>query len=459
MNTRDGVALASDLLRLRRSQWYPRERLLELQRRRLADQLQFARGSVPFYRHAWPPDPLARLQAGRFADLPLIRREQIQADPRSFLSELGDASTWHTSLTSGSTGRPLESYFDRDCWRRVKYALKLRRLFACGWKPGNRLIVVEAVPARERRRYANAHSLPAERELAWLLGSRELLSLFDPPESHIEFYQSYRPQFIYAPPSYLASLARLWTAEQRERVPLRALMTSGEWMHPAARERIADAFEAPILDVYGSTEFKEVAWQCPEQRALHINMESVLVEVVDEQGVPVPIGHPGEIVLTTLQNRAMPMVRYATSDRGILSDALCPCGRESLSLESIEGRTVDEIRLAGGRSVSPYALTTALESCADLAQYRVVQEGASMLSVEASYVGSREHREVERRILRALRGVVGTAPEIRVTFRDRLTQEPSGKCRPVSVHVPRSHAAHAAKPAPQPHDAPTPDHP
>ncbi len=432
MKARQGVALLTDLARLSRSQWHSLDRLRELQRRLLNDQLHHARRTVPYYRTSWPRDPIEQLCQEGFQQLPLVRRDSIQASPESFLSEVGDRRSWKTSFTSGSTGRPLESFFDPVCWRQSKYAFKLRRLLASGWRPGHRLVIVEALDDDESEQHARTHALPGESLLGLALGSRSFLSLFDPPENHLEHYRRIRPQHIYAPPSYLAALARVWNDRERDLVPLRSLMTSGEWAHPNLRQRLERAFGAPVLDVYGSTECKEVAWQCKERGSLHVNMESVLVEIVDPDGRTVEFGQPGEIVLTSLLNRAMPLIRYATQDRAILSDAPCGCGRQSLTLDSLEGRTVDELSLPDGRRVSPYALTTAIEHCPGIHQYRIVQSARDRLEIEVASQSEAPPEVLARQVQDALRPVVGTQIELRIRLAERLTQEPSGKCRPVS---------------------------
>ena len=174
---------------------------------------------------------------------------------------------------------------------------------------------------------------------------RQYLSVFEHPELHVPALLAQAPHYIYGLPSYFSALEPVWDDQMRRQIPLRALMTSGEWLNPGLRERLQRTFAVPVLDVYGSTEFKEIAWQCRKGSGYHINMESVIVEIVDEQGKAVAPGEEGEILVTSLTNRAMPLIRYATGDRGRALEGRCPCWRGLERLERIEGRVSDYLRI------------------------------------------------------------------------------------------------------------------
>jgi len=373
---RCAAALASAL----RSQWSMTAALRERQRRALIAQVHQAVRHVPFYRAAYAAqgiiaDALQRLED--VARLPILRRAQIREQPDAFLSEQGDRRAWQESHTSGSMGRPLITWFDPDCWRQVKYALKARWLINAGFRPWHRVAVVDDVPAEELPAHATRLRVTGER---WF-GARRYLSVFEAPARHLEAYAAFRPHYIYCFPSYFAELANVWTEALRRRVPLRALITSGESMSPALRRRVGEVFGVPVLDVYGATEFKDIAWQCGNAAEYHVNMESVLVEIVDEEGRAVPDGTTGEIVVTSLTNRAMPLIRYATEDRAARLPGACACGRGLERLSAVEGRIVDYLRLPGGDVVSPYQLTTGLSTHRDVRHFKIVQRDAKTLEV------------------------------------------------------------------------------
>jgi phenylacetate-CoA ligase len=423
----EGLRVARALAGALRSQWLPPEALRGRQERALAAQLAHAARTVPHYRGIFAERGLSGAGPAleTLAALPILRRERIQERPEAFLAEDGERDGWHSSRTSGSTGRPLVTFFDAPCWAQVKLALKLRRLLASGWRPGRRLMVVETLTPEELASHAARAAWPLERAL----GARAWLSVFEPPESHLARYWRARPHFLYAPPSYLAELAPHWDGALRRRVPLRALMTSSEWTPLPARERLRRAFGVPLLDVYGSTEFKEIAWQCTDGSGYHVNVESVFVEVLDEAGAPVPDGAPGELVVTSLTNRAMPLLRYGTGDRASRRPGRCPCGRGAPLLDAIEGRVADFVHV-GGRSLSPYELTTAIEHHPGLRQYRFVQRAPDRIEVEVVLADSAaELVAIERDLRRRL------GPEVEVAVRPvaAIPRRASGKLRVVEA--------------------------
>lgn len=422
---RGAAALASSL----RSQWRDPAWWASRQERLLHSQLAFAVRSVPFYRNRAAYRPLASAGVASCSApllrLPMLRRNEVQRHREELLAAGGDRRRWHRSSTSGSMGLPLEVWFDAESWRLSKYVLKARRLLASGWRPGHRVvIVVDDVPSEQ----LNAH------RAAWhLRGGRPWdqfrnLSIYEPPQRHLDLYAAYRPHFIYAFPSYLSELSRHWDAAMRRRVPLRALMTSGETLVPPLRHRLAAAFGAPVLDTYGSNEFKEIAWQCPAGEGYHVNMDSVAVEVVDADGRPVPTGAPGELVVTSLINRAMPLIRYGTEDIGRRLAGRCACGRGLERLDYPEGRVADYVRLPDGELISCYEVTTSLLAHPDLLQFRiehypqrgvevrvVMRDGAPEASVEA--VRQALQRHIGRRVPVTLHRV------------EAIAREPSGKHR------------------------------
>lgn len=432
MRPPEGLRLGLELLRLVHEPRRSTEARGASRLRSLRRQLAHAATHVPHYRRTWAEagcDPQAIRGIRDLTALPIVRREDVQAHPQAFLSEAGDRRRWHRSRTSGSTGRPLESHFDPDCWVQVKIALKLRRLLAAGWRPGRRLVVVETVPPQALASHHAALRLPVE----GLLGGRTYLSAFEPPETHLQAYRRLRPHFLYAPPSYLSMLAESWDADLRAHVPLQALMTSAEWAPPSTRARLAECFGAPVLDVYGSTEFKEIAWQCAEADAYHVNSESVLIEIVDEAGKPVPDGEAGELLVTSLTNRAMPLIRYATGDRARLRTLRCPCGRSGELLAGIEGRVADYLHLPDGRTLSPYELTTAMESEARVRHYEVEQRSRSRVHVRVVLAQPSESADDPVDPLKSLHdtlsGVLGDRVALSLERVDAIPRAPSGKQR------------------------------
>jgi aspartate 1-decarboxylase len=153
----------------------------------------------------------------------------------------------------------------------------------------------------------------------------------------VEAICSWEPALVAGPPAALESVARsIRNAGPVRR--LRAVVSFGEPPGRGRREAIEEGFGVPLFDRYQMREFSAIAMECPEHRGLHIFADLVHVEVLREDGSPAAPGEAGEVVVTGLTGRYMPLIRYRTGDLAVRAGAPCPCGRGLPLLERIEGR-------------------------------------------------------------------------------------------------------------------------
>jgi phenylacetate-CoA ligase len=422
MRVIDQLHVATKLWSTSRSQWWRLERIRAYQSRMLVDMMRHAARNVPFYQRL-------KLKAHTIAgdaDLqrfPLIDKHDIQRDPEAFIAAGFTAARLHASRTSGSSGQPTTTYFDRRAWLLTKYALKMRRIAAtAGWPLRKRVMIIsEQTPELLA---ASASQGPSGLGLFF---QQRRLSIHTPIEQHLAALSSYQPHIIYAFPSYLLDL--IATAElHAQTLPIiETLYTSSEVLTAAARLRIEAAFSGRLHDVYGSTEFKEVASQCRAGR-YHVNFESVYVEAQ-------PPGRHAPVILSTLCNLAMPLLRFAIGDSASFGAEVCPCGRAAPHMLEFTGREADMITLPSGRRLSPYLLTTAIESESSILQYRIFQTRPDAFRVEAIVRSPGQSASWAPLLCAELRRVVGEGALFEVRETSALARAPSGK-RPVFVALP-----------------------
>ncbi|MHB1160435.1 MAG: phenylacetate--CoA ligase family protein [Chloroflexota bacterium] len=165
-------------------------------------------------------------------------------------------------------------------------------------------------------------------------------------------------------PSYslfLAETARQMGVDPRD-LPLRVGFFGAEPWSYRMREEIEAELGITALDVYGLSEIigPGVAQECPHKRGLHIFEDHFLPEVVDpETGEPLPDGHRGELVFTTLTKEALPVLRYRTRDITSLHREPCPCGRTLVRMDKVTGRT-DDMLIVRGINVFPSQIEAVL---------------------------------------------------------------------------------------------------
>ncbi|HET6837092.1 MAG TPA: hypothetical protein VFH24_03555, partial [Gemmatimonadales bacterium] len=254
------------------------------------------------------------------------------------------------------------------------------------------------------------------------------ISVLQPSAAVADALVAFAPDVIYGLPSALLEAGR--ALQQRgTRLQPSMLFTSGELLN-GSRAALTATFDAPVYDIYGTSETKEIAWQCPHG-GMHLNSDVVRLEVLDEAGRAVPAGVEGNLVATLLVNRAMPLVRYLTGDRGALLSDHCTCGRSSALLGVVSGRSADMLVLAGGQRISPYALTCALERVEGVLRYQVSQLAPARLRVRAIAEAAANRDTIAQEMRTAIRFGVADFLDADVEFVDRLPTGPRAKFRVV----------------------------
>jgi phenylacetate-CoA ligase len=236
------------------------------------------------------------------------------------------------------------------------------------------------------------------------------------------------PHSVYGLPSVLLDVAG--SMSDADCIRPGRIFTSGELLLPSTRRRLVERFGCPVFDIYGTSETKEVAWECPDG-SRHVNADVVMVEVLDDTWNPLPPGEEGQIVVTLLVNEAMPLLRYRTGDRGALQGGQCRCGLATPLLGVVSGREADVLELDAGQRLSSYALTCALEQVERVQRYRVDQVDRSALLVRAILDPGAVAGTMEERIRAALTPVVPRTLRLTIEFVDALPDGRGPKSRVV----------------------------
>jgi phenylacetate-CoA ligase len=326
---------------------------------------------------------------------------------------------WHWSLSSGSTGEPFRTYFDARSWAILKYLIKLRSRIANGMRATDRVAILDAIPPDQEGTTALERA-----------GRVRRVSVFRTGASQAERLSKFRPRAVYGLATALLEVADALKGSGRPlHVPL--VFTSGEVLVPATRKTLEAAFQARVLDIYGSTEMKEVAWECLAG-GMHLNADVVRLEVLAPDGEASPPGVEGDIVVTSLVNAAMPLIRFRIGDRGILSEGRCGCGVALPLIGVVTGREAEMLDLGGDR-LSPYVLTSALEQVRGLVRYQVLQMAPTSLSVKAVLAEGVDPEAAAVEVRRVIARAVSSPLEVEVGFVDRLYSGPGGKTRVVQA--------------------------
>jgi phenylacetate-CoA ligase len=363
-------------------------------------------------------DPVLQLDPYRaLAALPPVSKSDLRRAGVSVLDRGELDQGWYSSSSSGSTGEPFKVYYEPRAWARLKYLIKLRARAACGVRPTDRVALLDAIKP-------SVASARLSRRKRWAR-----ISVLQPASDVAQALEAFAPDVLYGLPSALLDAGRV--LQQRGcRLNVRAVFTSGELLHGLARQNLLKAYGAPVYDVYGTSETKEIAWQCTDGR-MHLNSDVVHLETVDHAGGTLPAGDEGDLVATLLVNRAMPLLRYRTGDRGILLSDSCSCGCNMPLLGVVTGRTADVLVFRDGCRISPYALTCAIERIPGVLRYQVSQLNQDRVRVRAILTAAAERELVSQQVRSTLRSDVAPFLDADVEFVDRLPTGPRAKFRVV----------------------------
>lgn len=253
-----------------------------------------------------------------------------------------DVVRLHSS--SGTTGTPtviLHTQHDLDEWANAV----ARCLYMVGLRPGD---IFQNSSGYGMFTGGLGFQYGAER-----LGMLTVPAAAGNTKRQIKFIKDFGTTALHAIPSYTGRLYEVMCdmgIDPRKDTKLKTLIIGAEPHSDEQRKRIEEMLGVKAYNSFGMSEMcgPGVAFECKEQNGLHIWEDYYIVEIVDPQTLePVPEGEVGELVLTTLNREAMPLLRYRTRDLTRILPGECPCGRHHKRLDRMKGRSDDMIILKG----------------------------------------------------------------------------------------------------------------
>jgi phenylacetate-CoA ligase len=367
---------------MERERWAP-ARLHAHQAACLDDLLRHAAAHSPHYRDALGPLPRTPLA---LHELPVLDKatlmaqfDRIVTDPRLRLADLerhlaGPHAAeplpggYRVVGSGGTSGQRGVVVYDRHAWD-TALASVLRVLALQQVAPEARVLGIGAPTPLHM-----THRLFGELR-AGRVDDAPRLAVTTPVPAMVQALNAFQPEVLISYPSVIRRLAEEQQAG-RLRIAPRKFSSCAETLTRDVRDLAAQAWDAPVLDVYASTETCVIGAECPWATGLHVPEDLLIVEVVDAHNRPVPPGVLGDKVLVTvLFNRALPLIRYELTDLAALATQRCPCGRPHLRLASIRGRREDLLHLrgrAGGElRVNAFLLGETLLHVAAIRQYQM----------------------------------------------------------------------------------------
>lgn len=252
----------------------------------------------------------------------------------------------------------------------------------------------------------------------------------------VKFFTDFGTTVAHAMPSYAARIAEVMEAEgidPNKDTQLHTLVIGAEPHSEEQRQRIEQMLGVKAYNSFGMSEMcgPGVAFECKEQNGLHIWEDYYIVEIVHPDTLePVPEGEWGELVLTTLNREAMPLLRYRTRDLTRILPGNCPCGRQHRRLDRMRGRS-DDMMIVKGVNIFPIQIETVLMHYKELGtEYLITLETVNdndemTVEVELQELFTDDYGLLHRltqAITRELKDEILITPHVRLVPKNSLTK-------------------------------------
>ena len=347
-----------------------REELTEIQTKQLIEQVKHVWENVPYYRKKMEekgvtPDDIKSLED--LSKLPFLSKKDLRDSyPYGLLGvPLKDCVRSHS--TSGTTGKRVVAYYtqgDLDLWNDC-----------CA-----RAIVAAGGTSDDVCQIAYGYGLFTG-GMGLHGGSEKLGCLTIPASSgntdrQIMFIKDLGATILCCTPSYAAYLAESMKelGMTPDDIPVKAGIFGAEAWSEEMRHDIEKTMGIKAYDIFGLTELSGpgVAFECSEQKGMHINEDHFIAEIIDpDTGEVLPDGAEGELVFTSVDKKAFPLLRYRTRDICSLSKEKCSCGRTFIRMAKPKGRS-DDMLIIRGVNVFPSQIETVLLNHGYQANYQII---------------------------------------------------------------------------------------
>ncbi len=411
------------------------DRILEGQSELLAGHIRYLHDNSTFYRDKFRQ---AGLEQGSFAgikdmaQLPLTSKADLEQYSSDFIC-VDESEIVDICLTSGTTGRPTALVQTRSDLERLGYNEELS-FIATGISSNDRVLIAAAIDRCFMAGLAYFLGLTRLGAAVIRAGSSSLPVLED-------LVQTYRPTAMVGVPTLMLALGRRLDNAGIEPVSMgvKRLVCIGEPVREQdfslspLGQRLEELWGGQVFSTYASTEMATTFCECSQRKGGHLHPDLIVSEILDEQGLPVQPGSPGEVVVTPVGVRGMPLLRFRTGDIAVMHTEPCLCGRNSPRLGPVLGRKSQMLKFKG-TTVFPNTIFSALQELPQVVNYYLEVRSEFTLSDQIRVVaGVRDQGLTALQVAESIASRTRIKPEVVLDDPDKVQVRTmvQGKRKPV----------------------------
>lgn len=377
----------------------PREELTQLQVERLQSTLNRVYRNVAFYKDSFDENKIdiGKIRSiGDMRQLPFTTKEDLRKSYpyNMFAVPLRDIVRIHS--TTGRTGKPIAIGYTRNDI--AHWSELVARVLAGAGVTDNDFVQI----AFDYNMFTGGFGLHygAEKIGASVIPSSQSGNV----QRQIHIMKDYKTTVLLSTPSYALRIARNLKEMgiHPDELNIKIGLFGAEPWDEATRDRIEERLHLSAFNIYGVNEMMGpgVSGECSEKNGLHINEDHYIVEIIDPlTWEPLPHGVEGELVITTITREGFPLIRYRTGDLSSIMAEACPCGRTTLRMHRVAGRS-DDMMVVNGMNVFPAQVGEILKKITGIdPRFQIIiddVEGEDMLELQVEVIGNMFDDEIKK---------------------------------------------------------------
>ena len=410
-------------------QFLSENELRNFQRKRFEELLTHCKKNVSYYREFLDTYDEKSFKNFDIKSLPILTKDILRNKFNELKSDDLHSRDWMINSSGGSTGEPVKIIQDTY----YSYHSEARKNICFQWaglKTGDNLIKLwgseRDILGTNRLLDKIKNFLKNEIILNAFILSHPIMKKF------IKIFNSSKPSVILAYVNAIYELSNFAKNEDIKVSHQKSVISTSGVLYPFLRKEIEMIFGCEVYDQYGSREVSCIASECEYHNGLHISEETIILEIVDENGNECPVGVEGDVLVTSLVNYAMPIMRYKIGDRAIMERGFCKCGRFHKRLKNVVGRSMDNFKLRDGTIIpSEYFIhfIGVVLNRGILKKIQIIQKSYDVIDLHVVYSNEEILSEDIQNIIQAVKKVMGENCTVNIHEKENIAPNSSGKYR------------------------------
>lgn len=424
-----GSKIPKYLKQIKKYEYLSADELRELTNTKLERLLLHAYRNVPYYHRILEQSGVitdGTVKLEKFSQIPILTKEILRKEAAGLYSKDYKKRRPYDNTSGGSTGEPVRFIQDKE-YDEWNIATKLYFNAVFGKEPGepeikfwgsDRDIIEGSLTIKDRiinllynRKFFNSYRL----------NNKMLLALVD-------LNNRFKPKAYWSYMESALELSNFLSLHKTNFHPPKIVISTIGPLTEGVRKKIESGMKCKVYNQYGSREVGAIACQCREQKALHTFPWWCYVEILDEKNNPVENGQEGNIVVTTLHNYSMPLIRYKIGDVAIAGGNKCGCGRNTFLLKEVLGRTLGYFKKSDGSLTHSHFIVQALFLRDWIKRFQIIQDRIDHILIRVELYEHREpYKEDIEDITRKTKIIMGASCKVDFDFVESMERTQSRK--------------------------------